>query len=146
MIRVVNKKNHKPTPDDFYIGRGSVMGNPYHSKESNHPQALYKVETDKEAVIKYREYLIEQILNYNQEIIDFIADLTDKYLSGKDMYLVCFCKPNICHGDIIYNLIYDITWYINFEKLLGNLDEQEESPIIEISKIIWSKILENTSP
>jgi hypothetical protein len=37
-IRVVNKANHKPTPNDVYIGRGwgkgrgSIWGNPFNTK------------------------------------------------------------------------------------------------------------------
>ena len=33
-INIVNKKDHAPTDRDFYIGRGSVFGNPFTSKES----------------------------------------------------------------------------------------------------------------
>ncbi len=68
MMRVVNKSKHKPTPDDFYIGRGSVLGNPYHSKESDHPQALYKVETTEEAIEGYQEYFRN---NFHQLMKDF---------------------------------------------------------------------------
>jgi len=31
MITVVNKYKHVPTRDDVYIGRGSILGNPYSS-------------------------------------------------------------------------------------------------------------------
>lgn len=121
MIRVVNKKTHKPTPDDFYIGRGSVMGNPYHSKESNHPQALYKVETDEEAIIGYENHLNQAILSGDPFICDFINTLIIRELTGKDSYLVCFCSPDPCHGNVIKNVVeskrYCINWFSNMRRM-----------------------------
>ena len=106
MIRVVNKKTHKPTPDDFYIGRGSVMGNPYHHKESNHPQALYKVDTVEEAIVGYEEHFKHQYFN-NPEFHNSVRTLAYRELDGKDTNLVCYCAPNKCHGDIIKKFIED---------------------------------------
>jgi hypothetical protein len=106
MIQVVNKRTHKPTPDDFYIGRGSVMGNPYHSKESNHPQALYKVETVEEAIGGYEKYLEYSYFN-DVSIHETIRGLIDRELNGEDTNLVCYCAPNKCHGDVIKNFVED---------------------------------------
>lgn len=107
MIRVVNKKTHKPTSDDFYIGRGSVMGNPYHSKESNHPQALYKVDTVEEAIEEYSKYLN---YNYFNDVLfrEVVLSLVDRELEDKDTNLVCYCSPNKCHGDVIKKFVDDI--------------------------------------
>jgi hypothetical protein len=33
VIHLVNKKDHTPTDKDFYIGGGSVFGNPFTSKD-----------------------------------------------------------------------------------------------------------------
>lgn len=100
----MNKKTHKPTPDDFYIGRGSVMGNPYHSKESNHPQALYKVETDDEAIQGYQIHFEDRFEN-DSEFKNSVKSLILRELDDKTTNLVCYCAPNKCHGDFIKELV-----------------------------------------
>ena len=101
MIKVVNKSKHTPTSDDFYIGRGSCMGNPYHSKESKHSQALYKVDSVEEAISKYGEHLDSELLSDNRSICDFMKTLVERELNDKKTNLVCYCAPDKCHGDII---------------------------------------------
>lgn len=91
MTRVVNKKYHKPTPDDVYIGRGSKWGNPF----------KIGVDGDRHQVIeKYQEYFKAKL-----ESGYFTKDEILK-LSGKN--LVCFCKPAACHGDIIVKYINEL--------------------------------------
>lgn len=117
MIKVVNKKTHKPTPDDVYIGRGSVMGNPYHSKESNHPQALYKVDTVEEVIdgyVKYLEYAYYNDMSINK----FIKELIDRELDDENTNLVCYCSPDKCHGDIIKNFVEDAASQIKWREFL----------------------------
>lgn len=113
MIKVVNKKTHKPTPNDFYIGRGSVMGNPYHSKDSDHPQALYKVENTEEAIEGYEKYLKYSYFN-DTSINKVMKELIDRELNDEDTNLVCYCAPNKCHGDVIKkfveNAVNQIRW------------------------------------
>lgn len=121
MIRVVNQKTHKPTPDDFYIGRGSVMGNPYHVKSSKHPQALYKVTTTEEALVGYESYLNQAIISGDPLICDFINTLIIRELTGKDSYLVCFCSPDPCHGEVIKRVVecqrYCVNWFSNMKRM-----------------------------
>ena len=105
MINVVNKSKHKPTDNDVYIGRGSILGNPYHYKESNHPQALYKVASSDEAIDKYKKYLIEKINDRDVGICDFLNSILSKGIGSEDINLVCYCKPARCHGDVIKSLI-----------------------------------------
>jgi predicted NAD-dependent protein-ADP-ribosyltransferase YbiA (DUF1768 family) len=121
VIRVVNKNTHKPTPDDFYIGRGSVMGNPYHHKESKHPQAIYRVATAEEAIFRFEHYLNAQILKGDPFMCDFINTLIIRELTGKDSNLVCFCDPDPCHGSTIKKYVeskpYCINWFSNMRTL-----------------------------
>ena len=117
MIRVVNNKTHKPTPDDFYIGRGSVMGNPYHHKESNHPQALYKVDTVEEAIDGYNKYL--EYSHFNDASINkVIKELVDRELDDKDTNLVCYCAPGKCHGDVIKKFVEDAASQIKWREFM----------------------------
>lgn len=117
MINVVNKSKHKPTPDDFYIGRGSVMGNPYHSKESNHPHALYKVDTVEKAIEGYKKYLEYSYFN-DATINKFIKELIDRELDDQNTNLVCYCAPNKCHGDIIKKFVDDYVSVIKWKDFM----------------------------
>lgn len=83
----VHNKYHKTAPSNaVYIGRGSPYGNPFViGKDGSRDDVCDKFEA--------------QVLPY--------LDLTP--LIGKD--LVCFCKPQRCHGDSIVKAI---------EKLLEN--------------------------
>ena len=80
----------KKAPYDVYIGRGSVWGNPYsHLDES---QAKVKVKNRKEAIEKYRMYILG-----NPQLLARLPEIQGKVLG-------CFCKPKSCHGDILAEL------------------------------------------
>lgn len=97
MISVVNKYKHTPTPNDVYIGRGSPFGNPYSHMDAT--MATYKVATRDEAVDCFRQYFLTRISN-DAEFAAHVNKLKHKCSQG-DVNLVCFCKPQRCHGDII---------------------------------------------
>jgi hypothetical protein len=117
MIKVINKKTHKPTPNDFYIGRGSVMGNPYHHKESNHPQALYKVDTVEEAIDGYGKYLEYSYFN-EAAFHKVVIELIERELDDQDTNLVCYCSPDKCHGDIIKKFVEDAANQIKWKEFM----------------------------
>ncbi len=77
---VVNKRSHKPTPDDVYIGRPSKWGNPF---------VIGKDGNRADVISKYRNWLLSQP--------HLMSDV--KSLKGKT--LVCWCKPAACHGDVL---------------------------------------------
>lgn len=89
MTKVINI--HHKVPYDVYIGRPSKWANPYTHLESK--IAKYKVATREEAVEKYKEYILTQP--------ELLADLPEL----KDKTLGCFCKPKLCHGDILVELV-----------------------------------------
>ena len=72
---------------DVYVGRGSKWGNPYSHKEGT--LAEYVVESRREAVQKFEEYLLS-----NEELMGSLSELKGKTLG-------CWCKPKSCHGDIL---------------------------------------------
>ncbi len=82
--------NIKDAPADWksnfqyvYIGRGSQWGNPFIiGRDGDRP----------EVIDKYRKYLED-----NQHLIKKLGQLRGRTL-------VCFCKPDDCHGDILMNL------------------------------------------
>ena len=75
---------------DVLIDRTTIWGNPYSHKEGT--LAKFKVKSRKEAIAKYREYLLD-----NPELLAKLPELTGKTLG-------CWCKPQACHGDILDEL------------------------------------------
>lgn len=89
MCTVVNKYKE---PYDVYIGRGSVLGNPFPINES--------VGDTREVVIeKFRQYLLKSVKS-GEITLEYLASLDGKVLG-------CFCKPKPCHGDVI---VKAVTW------------------------------------
>lgn len=80
MTEVVNVHTHDVTVDDVYIGRPSKWGNPF---------SIGKDGTRDEVIKKYKDYFLS-----NKELL---ADIEE--LRGKN--LVCYCKPQACHGDVL---------------------------------------------
>lgn len=107
MIKVVNKYSHEPTEHDFYIGRGSPLGNPYSSKESS-KEWVKRVETREEAVSKFRSWIEEEIKNENEDIISELFDILVHEKERGKVFLVCFCKPKLCHGDVVRDILIKI--------------------------------------
>jgi hypothetical protein len=97
MTKVVHCKKESY---DVYIGRPGRFGNPFSHKENT--LAKFKVESRKEAIKKFKEYL----LSLDKNELDIILN----ELKGKT--LGCWCKPKLCHGDVYVELI------INLEKNL----------------------------
>ena len=93
MITVVNKYKHTATSNDIYVGRGSPFGNPYTLKEY----------TRDEAVDKYKLFINDK-KQHNAHFRHELQKLADKAKQG-DVNLVCFCKPQRCHGDILKELL-----------------------------------------
>lgn len=80
---VVNKYKEKY---DVYIGRGSILGNPFSLKEYTHEEA-----------ISYHKYYFIVAISIVPALYDRLYSLS-KYDGIK---LGCFCKPKECHGDFI---------------------------------------------
>ena len=77
---VVNLRKEKY---DVYIGRGSMFGNPY---------SISKYRTRDMVINWYREWFYNQLKDAT-----FKAEV--EKLRGQT--LGCYCKPQLCHGDII---------------------------------------------
>jgi len=75
---------------DVYVGRPSIWGNPYSHKEDT--LAEFKVATRKEAIEKYKKYILNK-----PELLARLPELEGKILG-------CHCKPLPCHGDFLADL------------------------------------------
>lgn len=110
-IKVLNKyhiSENIKLPNKTYIGRGSIFGNPYSHLNTISLFKKYRCKTREEAINKYELYLSEQFKS-DPRLSNAILDLVEKYIKGEELNLICFCKPKACHGDIIKQLIINIS-------------------------------------
>lgn len=104
MVYVVNKKTHVPTVRDFYIGRGSPVGNIYSHIPGT--QAKHLVRSREEAVANFREYAKIE-MSKRGSFYSYVQRIAEAARAG-DVNLVCFCKPLNCHGDVLREIILNI--------------------------------------
>lgn len=81
--------NISKEPYDVYIGRAGKGQSGYFGN----PFPLTSITTRKKVMEKYRAYFYNRIEN-DQEFKERILQLKGKVLG-------CFCKPKMCHGDVI---------------------------------------------
>ncbi len=86
-MKVLNKHIHSIPENAVYIGRGSKWGNPY----------IIGVDGNRMLCIqKYKEYIMQK-----PELLACLPELLGKNL-------VCYCKPQPCHGDVLIDLVDDL--------------------------------------
>ena len=86
-------------PNSFNISRDSVLGNPFtHLKGSTRAKKVVKTRED--AIRLYSEYF-DIAYRSNEDFKLCIDYIYEKYKSGEDVYLGCYCAPQPCHGDVI---------------------------------------------
>jgi len=90
MIQILNGGTN-----GVYIGRGSFFGNPYKLGEHG----------DRERVIElYREDVLPTLV----QSVPF-KQLVERHERGEDLAFRCFCAPLHCHGDVIAEVIREMT-------------------------------------
>lgn len=105
-IMVTNKHWSGEKQGDIYIGRPSVLGNPYSHLEKT--IAKFRVHTRDESIEKYEEYLRKEYRK-KRDIYWEILRLAVNYRKYKTMTLVCWCKPAACHGDFLVTAIIKVS-------------------------------------
>ena len=98
MYRVANKRTYHGT--GIYIGRPSVLGNPYAYPDVKSKFSAIASDNPIEA---HRLWLWMQ-LQLDSPQRQLIAELAAK----PDGVLICWCSPAPCHGDVI---VRAIEWY-----------------------------------
>ena len=83
-VRVYNKRHGDAPPGSVYVGRGSPFGNPF----------VIGRDGDRDEVCEK----FERAIRNNPPLMDRVR----RELKGKN--LVCFCKPERCHGDTLLRL------------------------------------------
>ena len=96
VVRIKRSKGQVVQDCDIYIGRRCTMGgwnlpqskwyNPFSIKEYGDAESVVK---------KYKEYILSK-----PELLKDIKELEGKTLG-------CWCKPGVCHGDVLVELYED---------------------------------------
>lgn len=94
MITVVHCKRDSY---DFYIGRGSILGNPYTHLPLNKTKALFQVKTREEAISEWEKYAWEKMQTD--------AQFRNALLACENKTVGCYCYPLSCHGNTFDSLI-----------------------------------------
>lgn len=102
IIQVVNIRqfSEKTITDGvcIHIFRPNILGNPFYMRD----------ESERELVnIKFHKYLQEEYRKRGK-VYDELMRLVDLVKYGHNLYLICFCAPKPCHGDIIAQAIRGI--------------------------------------
>lgn len=104
MIKVIHKKDTDKYSDVIYIGRGSVLGNPYTSIKNRETLAEHIVDSRAESIECYRKYLNDCIDKRDEAVCSMLNQIYNMSVNG-EVYLSCYCKPKSCHGDIIKEIV-----------------------------------------
>lgn len=104
MIYVYNSHNEDFTlkENNYYIGRPSVLGNPFTHNGVRTNLAKLSFKTREDAIAAYDKYF-DTMYGKDDEFTKAFDEIYEHYKNGEDIYLQCFCKPLACHGDIIAN-------------------------------------------
>uniref|UniRef100_A0AB39ACN6 NrdA-like ribonucleotide reductase n=1 Tax=Erwinia phage Fifi051 TaxID=3238787 RepID=A0AB39ACN6_9CAUD len=99
-LLIINKHHQKVGLSErhHYIGRPSALGNPF---EINHI-------CDRIDVINaFEPWLKRKVLEKDIVVIAALDKIAEQVLDGTGLpvYLVCFCSPKPCHGDVIKQFI-----------------------------------------
>ena len=102
MIFVYNShaEDHTSNPNNFYIGRGSPLGNPFTHNGVRSVFKTFAFKTREQAIDAYDKYF-DKMYGTDEAFTKAFDEIYEHYKNGEDIYLQCFCKPLPCHGDII---------------------------------------------
>lgn len=103
-IKIINH-HHLCFEENEYIGRGSPLGNPFSHKEGT--KAAVVVESREKAIEMYAKYLMEQIQNGNDAVIEELNRLAYIAITKGKLTLRCYCAPKPCHGDVIRKVLLE---------------------------------------
>lgn len=96
----IKTEDHSSDTNNYYIGRPSILSNPFthDGKRSNLARLSFK--TREEALDAYEMYFYK-MMETNNEFRNAFNEIYEKYKNGETVYLGCFCKPLPCHGDFL---------------------------------------------
>jgi hypothetical protein len=101
-IIVYNRKTetHSDSPNNFRCYRPFALANPYTHLPLEKTKAMYKVATRDDAVKAFDHYF-DLMYRSNVRFKRVVDIIYERYKSGEDVFLECYCKPEACHCDVI---------------------------------------------
>jgi hypothetical protein len=85
--------------DDFHIGRGSPLGNPY---------PITSTISRDEVIARYETWLKDAIKANDIKVLNELTNIAVKVMQADtNVRLICFCAPKRCHGEIIKQTVLD---------------------------------------
>ena len=101
-IIVYNRKTetHSDSPNNFRCYRPFALANPYTHLPLEKTKAMYKVATRDDAVKAFDHYF-DIMYRSNVRFKRVVDIIYERYKSGEDVFLECYCKPEACHCDVI---------------------------------------------
>jgi hypothetical protein len=94
-IRIVNK--HHDTSAGVYVGRPTLLGNPYRVQRDARAQA----------VERYRIWLRQQ-WQIGGAVKEALLELARVYRERDELTLICWCAPQQCHAEVIREAVLGI--------------------------------------
>ena len=109
-MHIVNKKTHRTTSRDIYIGRPRGGGNEHFGNPFTHlgyGSGVVRLGSRLECVQAYRDWLLGRewghVEPYRRDwIVTQLATRTEELAASN---LVCWCAPLACHGDVIRDIV-----------------------------------------
>lgn len=103
LVIMTTRVNKNRDEYDVYCGRGSKWGNPFTHIKDRETKAEFVVDTRKEAIDRYRGYILSR-----PDLLNDLHELKDKRLG-------CYCASDkSCHCDILIELIESKKFYSIF--------------------------------
>jgi len=96
-VEVVNKRSYTGN-DAHYVGRPTVLGNPFTVKEYGHNVCIDM----------YKVWLIDQIKR-ETPVLKKLQELSVWLRHNQHIKLMCWCSPKPCHADVIAAVLIDMT-------------------------------------
>ena len=106
MITIVNKHHDR---NGIYVGRPTVLGNPY----------TLKVYTRTDAIARYRIWLRQQWQRHG-EVHAALLELARAYQERDELTLLCWCAPRRCHAEVIREAVLGIVQHGLVERPPGH--------------------------
>lgn len=96
-INVVNKRTFKDNGDGTIIPihRNHTLGNPF---------TLHREEDRSKVIEQYKEWIYQKIKDKDPTVTLALNTIANTVQQGK-VYLICFCAPKPCHGDVIKEIV-----------------------------------------
>ena len=97
VVTVVNRRDYTGK-DAHYVGRPTVLGNPFTVKQHGHGVCIEM----------YKNWLNLQYFTNNQAVIRELMKLAKELKDNGEIMLSCWCAPNPCHADVIGEAITNL--------------------------------------